>query len=307
MAFDKTALEAVASQHSTELATKAVSGAKTAALLIANKAVQAGVKGSAAISKMDADVTFQSNATCGARNPLGSVTLSNKRIYVTPIKDEQNICPKTLYDTYFAELIGKGQSPEGEDLDAAFIKSIMDFRAKKLANEVEKLIWQGDTAGSGNLAQIDGLIKQIGAATDEISLGTTGVLQGADVVAKLQDAYNGMPIEVRKADDFRIFIGEDTYDSYVQAMAAKNIYKATDDTSLFGTTAKFEVVPGLNATNKVVAARISDLQLGMDGTDDADKVDFRFSNETNQWYMDFHFAVGVSAVYTNQIGIASLS
>lgn len=302
MALNKDALEAVASQHSTELATKAISGATTAKLLIDNKSVQAGVKGSAAISKLDSDVTFQDNTGC-ARNPLGDTKLSNKRIYVSPIKDEQNICVKTLYDTYFAEMIGKGQSPEGEDLDASFVKSIIDFRTSKIAYAVEQLIWQGDTSGTGNLARIDGLLKQATAASDKVSITVTG----SDYVAKLQSVYKAMPIAVRKSEDFRIFLGEDMYDNYLADLAAKNIFKPVEDLKLFGTSATLQPTSGLNDTNKVFAAKISDLQLGMDGTDDADKVEFRFSNETNQWYMDVHFAVGVSVVYSDQIGLVSFN
>ncbi|MFL5810203.1 MAG: hypothetical protein ACJ749_11825 [Flavisolibacter sp.] len=303
MSFDVTALSTYVQNNSKPIATKAVAGSKTAKLLIDNKQVQVGVKGSANILKMDADVTFQDGSTCG-RSALGATTLSDKQITVKPIKDVQDFCPKSLYNTYFATMIAQGQNPENESMDAAFAASIMEYRAAKVANAVEVILWQGDTASSNaNLNKFNGLLKQISTASDKIALTETG----ADIIAKLQNIYTQMPVAVRKAQDFRIFIGEDMYDSYLIALAGKNIFKPTDDVTLFGTAAKLEVVPGLNGTNKIVAGKISDLQLGLDGTDDADRAVLKYSMETEKWYMDFHFAVGVAAVYTSQIGYVAFA
>jgi hypothetical protein len=303
MAFDVTNAETVVSQHAKELATKAVAGAKTAKLLIDNKSVTPGVKGSAKINKMNAGTSFQSGASCG-RTASGSVTLTDKSVTVTPIKDIQDICPKALYDTYYANLIGAGQDPEGEDLDSTFINGIMDFRASKIAEQVEIMLWQGDTAATtdNTLKWIDGFLKQITAASDEIAL-TPGT---GTMISQLQAAYKGMPVKVRKQSDFRLFIGEDAYDAYLIELDAANKFRETSAFTLTGTTAQLEVTPGLNGTNKVVAARISDLHLGIDGIGDEDKATLKYSMETEQWYADFHFAVGVTPVFTDQIGIGAL-
>jgi hypothetical protein len=305
MAIDTSALEAVIKQSSRKLATKAVSGAKTAKLLMDNKAVTPGVKGTARINKMDADVNFQSGAGCGTRTALGGVTLTEKNISVTPIKDIQNICMDALYDTYYASLIAEGQDPEGENSPNAFINEAMDYRALKVAAQVEKLLWQGDKTltGSNNLKFIDGFLVQIAAASDEIAITPTG----STVTAKLQSVYKAMPVEVRKADDFRIFISEELYDSYLIELDTANKFREATAFTLTGTSAKLEVTPGLNGTGKVVATKIDDLHLGVDGMSDADKVILKYSMETEQMYADFHFAVGVAVINTNQIGIASIA
>lgn len=304
MAFDNSVLTAYVANHSKAIATKAVQGASTPKLLIDNNAFQSGVKGSHAILKMDADVTFQDGSTCG-RTASGNVTLSDKQIVVKALKDIQDFCPKSLYNTYYAQMVAKGQDPESETLDSAFVQQIMDLRAAKIANVIEKLIWQGDTSltGSNNLKYLDGLLKQITGASDEITIAEAG----ADVVAKLQSVYQAMPIEVRSAEDFRIFLGQDLYDSYLIALANKNVFKPTEDMFLFGTSAKLQPTPGLNSTNKVVAAKISDFQFATDMEGEENKAVLKYSMETEKWYMDFHFAVGVSAVYTSQIGIADFA
>lgn len=285
---------------SQEMATKAVVNSKTAKLLIDNKAVQTGVKGSAAILKMDADVNLQDGSGC-ARNPLGSALLSDKKIVVTPLKDEQNFCPKTVYNSYFVEAIAKGQSPDSETFIPDFVKSIMEYRAAKINLAVENLLWQGNTALTTSLKWIDGIIKQVKAGT-YITLTATG----STIVEKLQAAYLSMPVEVRSQEDFRIFIGEDIYAQYLIALANKNIYKPTDDFTLFGTIAKLFPTPGLNASNEIIAARISNFHLGLDGDSETDYADLKLSVETNQWYQDFHFAVGVAVVYTEEVGYVDM-
>ena len=300
MAFNVTALQTYVEGASRELATKAVANAKTAKLLIDSANVTAGVKGSADIFKMDADVVLQDGSSCG-RSANGSTTFSQKRISVSPLKDEQNFCNKAFYDKWFAKLIAKGQNPEGETMDNAFAQEIMDYRAAKIAAAVEALIWKGDTeSATANLAHFDGLVKLLTA--DAVALTPTG----ADIIAKLQDVYTDVAVEIRGAEDFRIFVGEDKYDEYLIALANKNIYKATDDFTLFGTKAKLEPVSGLNGTGKVVASRISNFHLGIDGTGDADKAEMRYSTETKQWYVDFHFAVGVQVIEETEAYIGAL-
>jgi hypothetical protein len=305
MAFDISALEQVVMQSSRELATKAVSQAVTAKLLINNKAVTPGVKGKARINKMDADVSFQDGSGCSARNPTGNTVLTEAYVTVQPIKDTQNFCPQSLYDTYYATLIAQGQDPATENVDAAFISQVMDYRALKVASQVENLLWQGDTAltGANNLKYIDGLLKQITAASDKVAITITG----ATTIAKLQSAYSQMPIAVRKQDDFRIFIGQDTYDAYLIELDGLNKFRVESQMTLTGTSAQFEIIPGLNGTNKIVLARISDFHLGVDGMSDADKAILKYSMETEQWYVDFHFAVGIALVNSSEIGVASVA
>lgn len=299
MSFDVTALSAYVASNSKEIATKAVANAQTAKLLIDNHQVQGGVKGSAAILKMDADVNFQDGSNC-SRTALGSTVLSSKNITVKPIVDYQNICPKALWNTYFAEMITKGQRPE-ESLTPEFAQSIMDLRAKKIASAIEVLLWQGDTTltGSTNNKRIDGFIKQVGA-------GLAITASGSDIIAKLQSVYLQIPIEIRQSEDFRFFIGEDKAAEYKVALANKNLYKETDELTVFGTTAKIQPTAGLNGKNKVYATRISNFHLGLDGEGDAVGAELRYSNETKQWYMDFQFALGVAVVDESEVGVASI-
>lgn len=300
MSFNPQSLETYVQDASREIATKAVTEAKTASLLISAGAVTAGVKGSALILTMEADTQFQDGSACG-RSPLGGVTLGDIKVAVAPIKDEQDFCNKTLYNSWFSQMLAKGQNPETETLDASFAQSIMDNRAAKIAEGNEKLLWQGDTAltGANNMKYIDGILKQVSGNTELVETGS-------DIVAKLQSLYKQYNVTVRKQADFRIFIGEDMYDDYLIALSNANKFKEGAVGTLEGTTAKFEVVPGLNGTGKVVASRISNFHLGIDGTDDSHKAELRYSMETKKWYQDFHWAIGVKVIYADQVYVATI-
>lgn len=302
MAFNVSGLADYVDLHSKEIAAKAVADAPTAALLISSGDVQVGVKGKTAVLKLDADVTFQDGASCG-RTASGDTTLSEAILEVNPIKDIQNICSKSLYNTHYAWALKTGQDPEQEGWDASFAQYIMDLRSSKLKFEVEKLIWQGDKSGSGNLQYIDGILKQATVALGAVDIST----DETTIVEQLQDSFSKMPIRISSKDDFRIFIGQDMYNRYKLALANKNIYQPTDDFTLFGTSAKIQPVSGLNDTNKVIMTRISNLQLGLDGSDETDKAVLRYSQETENWYMDFHFAVGIAVVYPQEAGYANFN
>jgi hypothetical protein len=391
MAFDKSALTTyvVPDNIAKELSIKAVNSAKTAKLLVSNGSVIAGVKGTARINKLDSDVAFQDGANCSARVASGSTVLTDADFPVKRIKDIQNFCAAALDNTYYSMMLAKGQSPEGETIDASLMNEIMNLRALKVASGIESLLWNGDTALTGNstLKWFDGFRKQIKAgsyvnvspegtiltkgsitggssytngtytavaltggsgtgATATIvvgsnavttvtivsggfgykvgdvlsataaSIGGTGtgfsvpvatVSTSASIIAQLQGVYSKTPIQIRKAEDHRIFLGEDFYDQYLIALDNANKYREASAFNLTGTTAKLEPVPGLNGTSEVYSARISDIYMGTDGTDDADRAELRWSMEVQQWYMDFYFALGAKAVNIDQIGYANFS
>lgn len=300
MAFNMTGASQYVELKSKEFAMRVTSGARTASILYAAGMVQSGVKGSAPVLTMDADVVIQDGSTCG-RTAAGDVTLADVKLTVTPLKDMQNLCPKALTNTYFVYFVKTGTSPSN-GFDEGFVNEIMNRRATKLAGWVEKLIWQGDTAltGSNNLKWIDGILKQIAAVTPLVGTGTS-------VWQKLQSTYMQVPIDLRRQDDFVIFLGEDDYELYLMEMANRNLFINPDNKRLFGTLATLEPVPGLNGTHTVVYTRLSNLRLGVDGDDETDKAELNYSIETTQWYMDFWFTVGIKVIFLDEIYKANVT
>jgi hypothetical protein len=288
MAFDITGLGTYI-QNGQGYAIKSIAEAPTAKLLIETGNVQYGVKGTAAILKINSDIVFADASTC-ARTVSGSIALSNKNLVVKPIASYENMCPKVLWNTFYNESVRQGQLPE-EAFLPVFADTIMNERALKIAQENEKMIWRGVYSATGvtNLSRMDGIVTQVS--------GTTTAATGTTMVNKLQNFFLACDSVVRNQPDFIIAIPLVIWNEYLVALANQNIYRATDDFKLFGTTATLHPTVGLDATRTVVGMRLSNLQLGMDGQSDADTAQMRYSVETTNWYVDFVFGLGIAVVF----------
>jgi len=301
MAFDISQLGSYVAESGKNYALVSVASANTAKALIDSKNVQMGVRGSAAILKLNSDVVLVDASSCG-RVANTAVALSNKNIVVKPIADYLTICPEALWNTFYAESIGNTQAPEEEFLPA-FANAIMEDRAKKIAFANEQLLWQGNTSltGATNLNRINGIITQVTGTT-----GTTLTVTGATIVEELQNMFLQVPVNISEQDDFVIAIGRDTYNKYLVSLALKNIFRPVDDNSIYGTSGKFFVTNGLNGTNQAYALRWSNLVLGMNGDGEADKAELRYSIETRSWYQDFEYSLGIAVIYPNEVFYANL-
>jgi len=288
MAFNITGLGAYV-QNGTGYALKSIADAPTAKALMDSGDVQYGVKGTAAILKLNSDIALVDASTC-ARTVSGSIILSNKNLVVKPIASYENMCPKVLWNTFYNKAVSQGQLPE-ESFMADFADIVMSERAAKIAFENEKLLWRGDLSltGTTNLSKMDGILVQV--------TGVTTSATGSTMVEKLQNFYLACDSVVRNKEDFRIAVSQQIYNEYLIALAGKNVYKATDDFTLYGTTAKLHVTGGLDGTRSVVGFRLSNLQLGMDGASDADTAQMRYSVETTNWYIDFVYGLGIAVVF----------
>lgn len=299
MAFNISALPNYVDQTSKTLLVDTVFGNQTATILKNAGSVTLGVKGTVALQLLSTDVSIQNATGCG-RTPTGDATFTQAYITVVPLKDEQNLCPKPLENKWMVQYLSKGQTYT----EALFANEIMSARAAKIAQENEKLIWQGDTvaqSGSTTLGKFDGFVKQF--ATGSISLsGATG----STVVEKLQNAYLLTPSKITEQSDAVIFIGTDVFNEYNVALANKNIFKSTEDKTLFGTSIKLVPVDGLNGTRKAYIGRLRSFQLATDLMGEEDKATMSYSIETQNIYMDYHYALGCKAIYVNEVGVATV-
>lgn len=306
MGFNISNLQSYVANIDPVLFSKSVAGARTAADLIAAGSVVFG-KGKVAIRTMNLDANFQSGDDSCARNASGDITLGNITMDIVRIKDEKNLCFQDLENTYYAMLVNGSVQPSEEGPNADFANAIVDARVSKLAEVNEKALWissTGLTASFGsdytNYNKYDGITTQLAASASVVSIAATG----STMVEKLQNAVLAMPVKVSSASDFRLAIGQDTYNDYLVALAGKNIYKPTDDMTVFGTTAKLWVVPGLNDSGKAVAIRLSNLRLGMASQSDLDRVELEYLKDStfHGWTSDVYFSIGVKVIDASEAG-----
>jgi hypothetical protein len=309
MGFNISNLSSYVANIDPALFSKSVAGARTAGDLISAGSVVFG-KGRVAIRTMNLDANYQSGDDSCARNPVGDITLGDTFMDIVRIKDEKNLCFQDLENTYYAMMVNGSIQPSEEGPNADFANAIVDARVSKLAETNERALWiasTGLTASFGsdylNYNKFNGIATQLGASASVIALTASG----STIVEKLQNAVLTMPVKISSATDFRLAIGQDTYNSYLVALAGKNIYKPTDDNTIFGTAARFWVVPGLNGTGNVVAVRLSNLRLGMASQGDMDRVELEYLKDSvfHGWTSDVYFSMGIKVIDASEAGLGS--
>jgi hypothetical protein len=182
---------------------------------------------------------------------------------------------------------------------------------------MEIALWQGDIlSANGNLNKFDGLLKLITAAGGSvvnantstfISGGPIASITVANVISVFDAIYTAIPAKVVAKDDITIFCGMDTFRLYTIALKNANLFaynldiKADSEFFLPGTTVKVVAVQGLNGTNDLVAARISNLFMGTDLLNEEERFEIFYAKEADQIRYVNEFKAGVNFAFPDEI------
>lgn len=311
MAFNVSALADYTEQNEALLVTSSVLGAKTASLIKSAGNVMVGVKSAETINIMDTDAIFQSGASCGF-NASGSTSFTQRTVTVGKIKVNESMCPKDLEAKYLQKAL-----PTGSMYDSIpFEQEFSDKKAKRIAAQLETALWQGDTASANvNLNKFDGLLKLIGAASGVVDANVSAFISGAplasitaaNVISIFDGIYRAIPAQIVSYDDVVIFCGMDTFRTYTIALKNSNYFnytidvKADNEFVLPGTTIRVVAVQGLNGTNDIIAARLSNLFLGTDLLNEEEKFEIFYAKEADQVRFVSEFKMGVNFAFPDEI------
>jgi hypothetical protein len=312
MAFDVSTLAAYTKDNWKELVTSSVLGSKTANLIKNQGNVLVGVKSAENITIMDTDAFFQSGASCGF-NASGTTTFTQRAVTVGKIKINEALCLKDLESKFLQNALPQGS----RYTDMIFAEQYSNRKAEKVAEQMEIALWQGDTASAnGNLNKFDGLLKLITAAGGSvvnantstfISGGPISSITVANVISVFDAIYTAIPAKVVAKDDITIFCGMDVFRLYTIALKNANLFaynldiKADSEFFLPGTTVKVVAVQGLNGTNDLVAARISNLYMGTDLLNEEERFEIFYAKEADQIRYVNEFKAGVNFAFPDEI------
>jgi hypothetical protein len=271
---------------------KAVLGGKTVGLIN----LQTGVKKSAAINLIDVEPTLQEGG-CGW-NANGTATLSQRVIETKALKVNIPFCDKDFlaYWTNYEVKIGAGKET------LPFEEYFTSIVIAKINEKIETMVWKGN---SENGAEFDGLIKVL-EGTDAVSAETKG-----DAYEAIKAVYASIPVAV--LPKATIFVGADTFRSFMLQMVEKNFYHYAangadvQEFMLPGTNTKVVAVNGLNGTNKVVAADAANLFYGCDMLDDAETFDLWYSKDNREYRLAVQFNAGVQVAYPNEVVVGGIA
>ena len=305
MAFNVSALANYTNEQSTELVLKSLFGSKTASILQAAGQVQVGVKSAEALNILTSDVYFQADG-CGY-TASGNTTFSQRNITVGKIKVEETLCPKTLEAKWMQTQIAAG-SPTS----VPFEEQIGQDKASNIAKLLEVAMWQGDTATTNtnpNTNKFDGFVKLIDAASASTVAGNTSSATGitvANVEGLVDDIYNVIPADIADASDLVLWVGIDTFKKYTTALRASNLFHYAADSEgmeimIPATNVKMIAVGGLNGTNRMFLARLSNLFVGTDLANEEEDYRFWYSQDNDEVRFRATMKYGVQFAFPDQI------
>lgn len=310
MAFAFSGLSSYTKQLVKPLLTSAVMDAKTQQMIMNGGIVIPNAKSVVAIPIIDTDAAFQAQSC--SFDASGTTTFSQRSITVGKIKIEEKLCPADL-EAYFLQESLKQGSNYDETFAPDLVKAYLDKKNARIASQLEKAIWQGDTTSTDiNLKQFDGLSKLIVAgspvnanvsAYTGIAAITTGIT-AANVVAATEGIYKAIPVQVLAKGDVKIFVGNDWYRTLILAYRALNLFSYNPQDSnaasfiLPGTNVEVVSVNGLNSTNEAFAISLSNLALAVDMENEEGSYKMWWNENDDDVRFRCKFKVGVNVAFT---------
>lgn len=293
MAYDVTALPSYVEQRRLPLLAAAILKGKTVEVI--NR--QSGVKGKAALNIVNVDATFADGSSCGFTDG-GNDEWSQRVIETVLLKVEKEWCWKDLigyWNEYEYRVIAG-------DKTLAFEEFFLNEVAKKIAAQIEVLIWQGSASPA-----VNGLLDIFTAASQTIQAST-----GSTDLENIQEVYMAIPEAV--LDRAVIFVGADVWRGAVQSLVAANLYHynpeaPVDEFVLPGTNCRVIKVNGLNnATEQsksklIVGADPMNLVYGYDIEDSDKALDVWYSRDNDTIRLRCTFNAGTQIAFPSEVVI----
>ena len=271
--------------------------------------LQSGVKKTDALHLLAVTAFPQDGSGCSP-TASGDVVFSNRDITVGQITYFSGFCMKDLIPKYTQILLRAGNA---ETEEMAFEAEVADSIIKTIMEHNEVADWQGDTA-SGNvyINRYDGLIKIIDAATTAVDGNTasaTAITSGAsgNVDSLVNAMANARPAKVKSALNQVLFVGQDTFDKYVDTLNAKNLFNvdatswANYSVSIPGKNITLVGVVGLDGTDRMFLGTQENFFLGFDLQKDEEEFDMWYEKKDDKVYYRVKFKRGLQVAYPNEI------
>jgi hypothetical protein len=292
--MDFTNLKAYVDENKLPLIKKTVLGAKTLGYIN----VQADVKGAAAINIVDADAVLQAGG-CGFA-AQGGARLSQRQINTKLLKVNTSYCDKDFLNYYTSYAVKVGVGKETLPFEEYFTSTIVD----KVKESVEKMIWTGtDTAN-----EFKGLLPILAGEEDVIAVEPA---EGTSVYGAIKEVYGAIPENI--LDKAVIFVGADTYRSFIMEMVEKNFYHydggsvEAKEFTLPATNTKVVAVNGLNGTKKIVAGDPANFYYGCDMMNDMETFDLWYSQDNREFRLAIQFNGGTQVAFPSEVVLATLA
>lgn len=295
-----TALPNYVEEHRLPLIAKSVLRGKTIELV----QIETGVKSDTALNLISAAVQFGDGSNCGW-TPTDGVTLSQRKLVPVFVKVNQAFCDKNLLKKWASYEVTLAAGRNTLPFEEQFLEEI----SNSINEQIEKMVWQGDSANAGSRIECDGYLKHIEAGGSGATILTD--VDGTSAYNRIKRVYNALPARVVDKQDTVIFVSNSLYREFINELVASNLYHFNPDYGqgeypLPGTSIRVIAVSGLDGTNRIVAGRLSNFFYGVDAEDDKDTLDLWYSKDNQEFRLAVNFAVSTQVALPDEIVLSKI-
>ena len=295
-----TALPNYVEEHRLPLIAKSVLRGKTIELV----QLETGVKSDTALNLISAAVQFGDGSNCGW-TPTDGVTLSQRKLVPVFVKVNQAFCDKNLLKKWAAYEVTLAAGRNTLPFEEQFLEEI----SNSINEQIEKMVWQGDSANVESRVECDGYLKHIEAGGSGATILTD--VDGTSAYNRIKKVYNALPARIVDKQDTVIFVSNSLYRDFINELVASNLYHFNPDYGqgeypLPGTSIRVIAVSGLDGTNRIVAGRLSNFFYGVDAEDDKDTLDLWYSKDNQEFRLAVNFAVSTQVALPDEIVLSKI-
>ena len=160
---------------------------------------------------------------------------------------------------------------------------------------------------TGNAAaSVSGIVaKVVKAASDFFAAPVTSITV-SNVVSIIDAVYKAIPVEVLDKEDTFIACGTDVFRLFTIALKTANLYHYNADAINFelfipGTNIKLIALNGLNGTSRIIAARKSNMFMGVDLMNEEERFEIFYARENDEVRLMCAFKAGTQVAFPSQV------
>lgn len=301
--FDTTGLQAYIQQNRDELLSRIMLEGRT----IDRISIRRDIKTSEAIHYFDMPVTFQDGRNCEFTPDGGAAVLTDRVINTALIKVNKEFCPDDLLGSY-AEALVKISATEAE---LPFEEFIAEYIVKKVSEQLEKAIWQGDTDSlDPNLNQFDGFLKLLSGEADVIVLESP---QSASAYNRVKAVFMALPEEAIDENTAAIHVSPAIFRAFMQDLVDKNLYHIQpgdaelEEFPFPGSEVKVVKTYGLKGSTLIVGSFDRNLFYGCDDENDKRELVIDYDKKAGSFYARLRWNSGVQTAFPDMVVVSGVS
>ncbi len=205
------------------------------------------------------NVTNLLQADSCAWNEQGTVTIDERALVPAAHKVNQSLCVTDLEQQWISANMRAGAL--NDDIPAPLNEFIVEMMVKRIAGDVDALIWNADSAGTD---EFDGIITKLVADGGYLAPAVPAAITAGNVIAYLQEMYDLIPDAICMEADLKFFVSKKVAKLYKQAVASASAEKYfVGDVQLDFLGIELVPIRGLEP-NQIVCTTVSNLFVGTD-------------------------------------------